>query len=127
VTGDPYNVREGETAEQFGDRIKALHTAPTWAEMRARADHADDAYRFLSSAPFNGDAEMARVMVDAATVHATLALHDKVEELTQTIKRGVEQMIETNADHECKHGNLQTDKVRRCLCFEPKALGGEGR
>jgi hypothetical protein len=98
VTGDPYNVREGETAEQFGDRIKALHTAPTWAEMRARADHADDAYRFLSSAPFNGDAEMARVMVDAATVHATLALHDKVEELTQTIKRGVEQMIETNAE-----------------------------
>jgi hypothetical protein len=55
-------------------------------------------YRFLSSAPFNGDADMARVMVDAATVHATLALHDKVEELTQTIKRGVEQMIETNAE-----------------------------
>jgi hypothetical protein len=98
VTGDPYNVREGETAEQFGDRIKALHTAPTWAEMRARADHADDAYRFLSSAPFNGDADMAKVMVDAATVHATLALHDKVEELTQTIKRAVEQTIETNAE-----------------------------
>jgi hypothetical protein len=31
------------------------------------------------------------------------------------------------ADHECRHAHLQTDKVRRCLCFEPKALGGEGR
>jgi hypothetical protein len=31
------------------------------------------------------------------------------------------------ADHECRHGHLPADKVRRCLCFEPKALGGEGR
>jgi hypothetical protein len=81
VSGDPYNLRDGETAAQFGERIKALHTAPSWAEMRSREDHADSAYRFLSSAPFN----------------------------------------------ECRHAHLQTDKVRRCLCFEPKALGGEGR
>ena len=25
------------------------------------------------------------------------------------------------ADHECKHGNLPTDAVPSCSCFEPKA------
>lgn len=98
MTADPYNLREGESVQDFGERIKALHTAPSWGEMRAREDHADNAYRFLSSAPFNGDADMAKVMVDAATVHATLALHDKVEELTQTIKRVIGKQTEQNAE-----------------------------
>jgi uncharacterized protein YhaN len=87
-----------ESVEHFLERTKEQRTRPTWADLRKRNDHADKAYEFLSSAPFHGDADMARVMVDAATVHATLALHDKVDELCQALKHVGAQAIETNAE-----------------------------
>jgi hypothetical protein len=71
---------------------------PSWGEMRASTDHADKAYEYLNSAPFSGDPQVVKAMIEAATVHATLALHDKVEELTQTLKVVVNAQTETNAE-----------------------------
>lgn len=96
-TAEAYEQREGESVEQWSERLKKLHTAPTWHELRKRSEHADKAYEFLASAPFHGDAEMAKVMVDAARVHAELAIQDKLEELAQTIKFCTGQLLESNA------------------------------
>jgi hypothetical protein len=105
-----------ESTEHFIARMAEKNRTPSWAEMREQQNHAEAAYQFLASAPFHGDATMAKVMVDAATVHATLALHDKVEELCQTMKHVIGKQTETNAElmHEIKRAtNLREANLRR--------------
>jgi hypothetical protein len=72
--------------------------APSWGEMRANLNHFDKAYEYLNSAPFNGDPEVVKAMIQAADIHARIGLGDKLEELRETLKQTVAQAIESNAE-----------------------------
>lgn len=84
-----------DSARELRDGL--TQPAPTWKELRQETDHADKAYEYLNSAPFNGDAEVVKHMIRAAEVHAQLALQDKLEELGQTVKFCTNAIIESNA------------------------------
>lgn len=93
-------VRASFTGEgrRVSDETKSDdYKPPTWAEMRAKTDHADKAYRDLGMSGVSSDLRDRSIMVRSAHVHATLALQDKLEEFAATIKHCVGQLIDSNS------------------------------
>lgn len=83
-----------DSGAELRDRL--TEPRPSWGDLRKQSDHADKAYEFLNSAPFNGDPEVTKAMIRGAEVHAKLALHDKIEELAATIRFCTNQILDSN-------------------------------
>lgn len=87
MSDDPQNM----------ERTLLRQPTPTWTEIRAELDHATKAYEYLSTGTFSTDPEVTKAMIDAADIHAKLAVHDKIEELSQTIKSCTNRLLDANA------------------------------
>lgn len=95
----------------------------SFGDARKSTDHADKAYEFMTGAKFSAgdDPEARRMMMDCAKVHAHLAMMDKLEELTATLREIVTSQCDSMRELDAtiqKATNAMIAEVRRATVKE---------
>ena len=105
------------------DRGQYREPSPTWTEARQSTDHADKAYEAMIQAKFawQDGPELVAFYMDCAKVSAQLALVDKIEEITATLKEVANRQIDSAQDLDRtiqKATNALVREVRRATVKE---------